>query len=103
MEEKSEKKNRRWIFWLIGVLLLVAVLVLVVVATKPMPVALLSEYGLDTLWEEGLQMNECAECHTTEEFHMCDTCHDDHGSVEFSGVPSLQSSTSRAMCRTPPS
>jgi hypothetical protein len=87
MEEKSEKKNRRWIFWLIGVLLLVAVLVLVVVATKPMPVALLSEYGLDTLWEEGLQMNECAECHTTEEFHMCDTCHDDHGSVEFSGVP----------------
>ena len=88
MEEKKEKnKNRRWIFWLIGVLLLTAVLVLIVIATKPMPVALLSEYGLGTLWEEGLQMNECAECHTTEEFHSCDTCHDEHGSVELSGVP----------------
>ena len=87
MEEKKEKKNRRWIFWLIGVLLLTAVLVLVVIATKPMPVALLSEYGLGTLWEEGLQMNECAECHTTEEFHSCDTCHDDHGSAELTNVP----------------
>lgn len=83
----EEKKNRHWIFWLIGVLLLTAVLVLIILATKPMPVTLLSEYGLGTLWEEGLQMNECAECHTTEEFHSCDTCHDDHGSVEFADVP----------------
>ena len=87
MEEKKEKQNRRWIFWLIGILLLTAVLILVVITTKPMPVALLSEYGLGTLWEEGVQMNECAECHTTEEFHSCDTCHDDHGSAELTNVP----------------
>lgn len=87
MEGSKEKKNRRWIFWLIGVLFLVAVIVLIVIETKPIPVALLTEYGLGTLWEEGYQMNECAECHSTEEFHMCDTCHDEHGSVEFSGVP----------------
>jgi hypothetical protein len=87
MEEKKEKKNRRWIFWLVTSLILVAVLVLIVIATKPMPVALLKEYGIGTLWEEGLQMNECAECHTTEDFHDCTTCHDDHGSVELTGVP----------------
>lgn len=87
MAENSEKKSKRWIFWLIGVLLLTAVLILIVIETKPMPVALLSEYGLGTLWEEGYQMNECAECHTTDEFHTCETCHDEHGSVEFADLP----------------
>lgn len=86
MEKKKEKKSRKWIFWLVGILLLIGVIILIVIATKPTPVALLSEYGLTTLWEEGATMNECAECHSSEDFHSCDTCHDDHGAVELSGV-----------------
>lgn len=75
---------------MIGAIFFVAVIILILFATKPMPVALVSEVDLETLWEEGLQMNECAECHPTDEFHSCDTCHDDHGSVELAGVTSTQ-------------
>jgi hypothetical protein len=32
-------------------------------------------------------MNDCVECHDPETFHTCDSCHDDHGSAEMSGVP----------------
>ena len=32
-------------------------------------------------------MNECAECHDSADFHSCETCHDDHGSVELENIP----------------
>jgi len=84
----SENKNRKKIILIsiIAVILLVAV-VAMLIALKPMPVALLSEYGLGLLWEEGLAMNECAECHNNVDFHGCDTCHDDHGAVELTHIP----------------
>ena len=57
------------------------------ITLKPMPVALISEFGVGLLWEEGLAMNECAECHDSVDFHSCETCHDDHGAVELENIP----------------
>jgi hypothetical protein len=66
--------------------LAVSGIVILIIGTKPMPVALLQEYGIGLLWEEGQAMNECAECHKAVDFHSCKTCHDDHGSAEISGI-----------------
>ena len=82
-----EKKSKRWIIILVAALVVtVGVIILILVTTKPMPVALLSEYDLNTLWIEGETMNKCAKCHSSSDFHTCDTCHDEHGAVELSGV-----------------
>lgn len=54
---------------------------------RSMPVQLLSHYPLELLAEEANTMIECAECHEAETFHSCNTCHDDHGAVEFADVP----------------
>ena len=82
-----EKKPKRWIIYLaIGLILALAVIALILITTKPMPIALLEEYSLGTLWEEGTQMNRCAECHAGADFHTCSDCHDDHGAVEMAGI-----------------
>ena len=82
-----EKKSKRWILFLaIGLVLAVAVIVLILITTKPMPIALMQEYSLNALWDEGTRMNECAECHNGADFHSCDSCHDDHGAVELAGI-----------------
>ncbi|MBN2007353.1 MAG: hypothetical protein JXA21_28655 [Anaerolineae bacterium] len=48
----------------------------------------LTHYPPQMLVEEAHTMAECAGCHEeTDEFHTCDTCHDDHGSVEMENVP----------------
>ncbi len=81
------EKKKKWIIpFIIIVVLLSGVIIVMLVTLRPMPVALLSEYGLHTLWEEGSMMNECAECHSGEEFHACDTCHDEHGSSELTNI-----------------
>lgn len=51
------------------------------------PGRVLIHYPLDLLVEEVTTMNDCAECHETEAFHTCATCHDDHGAVELAEVP----------------
>jgi len=82
-----EKKSKRWILFLaIGLILALAVIALILITTKPMPVALLEEYSLAALWEEGIQMNKCAKCHAGADFHTCTDCHDDHGAVEMAGI-----------------
>ncbi len=32
-------------------------------------------------------MAECVECHEPQDFHTCQTCHDDHGAIELTEVP----------------
>jgi hypothetical protein len=82
-----EKKSKRWIIILgIALVVTIGVVVLILSTTKPMPVALLSEYSMNTLWDEGERMNECAECHNGSDFHTCDSCHDEHGAVELTGI-----------------
>lgn len=83
---KKGKKKGLLIFLIIVVVLLVGVIVILAIVETPMPISLLSEYGLSALWEEGTTMNECAECHSSEDFHSCDTCHDEHGSSELTGI-----------------
>ncbi|MBN1967364.1 MAG: hypothetical protein JW910_22110 [Anaerolineae bacterium] len=83
-------RNARWLLIIGGVLLLVivgGVAGFVIGAQEPIPFAVLSHYSADLLLEEARTMNECAECHAAEDFHECTTCHDDHGAVEFEGVP----------------
>jgi hypothetical protein len=81
------KTKKIWIIPLIIILvLLIGLIAVMLITLKPMPVALLSEYSFHALWEEGLMMNECAECHSGDEFHTCDTCHDEHGSSELTNI-----------------
>jgi hypothetical protein len=83
---KDLLRNQRFIFLIVFIVILCGGLIALMIATKPMPVALIQEYGIGLLWEEGKVMNECAECHTAVDFHDCTTCHDDHGAVELAGV-----------------
>jgi len=79
--------KKKWVIPLIIILvLLIGLIAVMLITLKPMPVALLSEYSFHALWEEGLMMNECAECHSGDEFHTCDTCHDEHGSSELTNI-----------------
>lgn len=82
-----EKRNKKWLPILAGALALtIGVIALILIVTKPMPIALLDSYELSTLWAEGKTMNECVECHNSADFHTCETCHDDHGAVEIESV-----------------
>ena len=74
------------IFLIIFILILLGGIIALAIASKPMPVGLIQEYGIGLLWEEGKVMNACAECHNAIDFHDCTTCHDDHGAVELAGV-----------------
>lgn len=82
----KETHRRRWIWWVIALALLGGVVVLVLIASRSVPFTLLSTYGKDVLWQEGRVMNDCAECHNSSDFHTCDTCHDDHGSLELANI-----------------
>jgi hypothetical protein len=48
---------------------------------------LASSFPWTVLAEEAETMNRCVECHEPTKFHTCDSCHDEHGSAEMSGVP----------------
>ncbi|KUK98135.1 MAG: hypothetical protein XE06_0081, partial [Anaerolineaceae bacterium 46_22] len=84
---KKHQSKPITIFLVVFTIVLLGVIIALVISTKPMPVSLLQEYGLGLLWEEGLAMNECAECHDSVDFHSCETCHDDHGAVELTNIP----------------
>jgi hypothetical protein len=78
----------RWSAVILVVLVVgVGFLGLLIGGKRPLPLRLLSDYSWAVLAEEMDAMDECAECHETAEFHTCDTCHDDHGAIELSGVP----------------
>ncbi len=57
------------------------------VGKNQLPVQLVSHYSAGMLWEEAATMGECGECHAGRDFHRCETCHDDHGAVEFADLP----------------
>jgi hypothetical protein len=79
---KPMTKTIKIISILIGVVALGALVVSL--SMKQLPVRVLTDYPFGTLWEEGVTMHECAECHDPEtDFHSCSTCHDEHGSVEL--------------------
>lgn len=52
-----------------------------------LPLRLVDHYSREALQVEMVTMAECAECHDGPDFHLCTTCHDDHGAVEFAGLP----------------
>ncbi len=81
------KQKRTIIILAASAVILIGIIVILIITTKPMPVRLLSEYSLAALWHEGEKMNECAECHDAVDFHACETCHDEHGSVELENFP----------------
>jgi len=83
---KNKNSKRPKIILLIIIFIGLGIIITLVIATRPMPVALISQYKLSSIWHEAEKMNECAECHDGEEFHTCETCHDDHGAVELADV-----------------
>jgi len=85
------KKTKKILLW-VGIVLTAGVLVcagLLLGWRKGLPVHLVNHYSLDALKEEALIMDDCAECHSGEDFHSCSTCHDEHGAVEFADLPFL--------------
>ena len=79
-------------FWWILVIVAAFVVggVAVAVATEAKvaaPVRSALHYPWGMLADEAETMNDCVECHDLAKFHTCDTCHDDHGSVEMANVP----------------
>jgi hypothetical protein len=82
----NPQRKKFILFLIVFIIILFGGLIALIIATKPMPVALIQHYGIGLLWEEAKIMNECAECHKAVDFHDCTTCHDDHGAVELAGV-----------------
>ncbi len=85
MNNETPKRRRPWILVAI-IILLAGIIAILLVTLKPTPIGLLNEYDLNLLWHEAAVMNECADCHNSEDFHTCETCHDDHGAVELENV-----------------
>jgi len=56
-------------------------------ARKLGPIPLFTNFDMRMLITEANTMNECYECHEAQDFHSCDTCHDDHGAIELADVP----------------
>jgi len=83
------KNYKRILFWvtisLAGLLLIGNVALLTWKAG--LPFRLVQHYSMEELTETAILMDECAECHAGQDFHRCSTCHDDHGAVEFAGLP----------------
>ena len=83
-------KKTKWILFWIGIVLAAGILVcagLVLGWRRGLPLQLVNHYSLETFKEEALIMDDCRECHSGEDFHQCSTCHDEHGAVEFAGLP----------------
>lgn len=81
--------SRLWLVLVIVVVLIVGSVAVAVamgsVNLAPAQTALHYPWGV--LAEEADALNNCVECHEPEEFHTCNTCHDDHGSAEMGSVP----------------
>ena len=78
------KKKGSWIYIL--VLLIIVGIAVMIASLKPVPTRLITEYPMSMLVEEAQYMHDCAECHETEDFHMCDTCHNEHGSADLANL-----------------
>lgn len=78
------KKKGRWIYILVLVIVIAAAVA--IASLNPIPTRVVTEYPMSMLVEEAQYMHECAECHDTEEFHMCDTCHNEHGSADLANL-----------------
>jgi hypothetical protein len=79
-------------FWLIVAILAVLIVVgvgvaLAIGAGMAAPAQAVFNFPLDMLADEAATMNDCVECHEPDKFHMCSTCHDDHGSAEMANIP----------------
>jgi hypothetical protein len=77
--------KKSWVKYLLigfGIFLTVVIIILL----YPFPVRVITEYPLHGLLAESKMMHECAECHEGEDFHSCDTCHNDHGSVTLEEI-----------------
>lgn len=79
------KQKKFWVLFGI-IIILSGAMITLLFTLKPTPIAVAQEYGMGMLWEEAEAMNECAECHSSQDFHTCKTCHDDHGAVELADV-----------------
>jgi hypothetical protein len=79
-------------FWLILAIVAAFVIggVVVAVATgakAAAPARSAFHFPWAMLSTEAETMVDCVECHEPEDFHTCETCHDDHGSAEMANVP----------------
>ena len=81
---KFLKKKGSWIY--IVLLIVLIGIVYAVASLRPIPTRLITNYPLNMLIKEGQTMHDCAECHESEDFHMCDTCHNEHGSADLANL-----------------
>ncbi len=83
-------RSRIWLILLVVVVVLgiAGVTVMAAIGTTPLVAArVITRYPWTMLALEANKMDECARCHEPEVMHTCNTCHDDHGSVEMANLP----------------
>jgi hypothetical protein len=81
--------RRWWLILVIAAALVVggAVVAVAMGAKVAAPARSAFHYPWTMLSTEAETMVDCVECHEPEDFHTCDSCHDDHGSAEMANVP----------------
>ncbi len=85
----ASKASRILLILVLLVILVVGggVLAAVTGAKSFAPVRLALHYPWSILAKDADMMNQCYDCHEPAKSHTCDSCHDDHGSVEMANVP----------------
>lgn len=83
------KRRLRVMYVVAGVVLVLAVAVLAFWAGRQgaIPTRLAAQDWRIRLAAESVILDECAECHEAQDYHGCETCHDDHGAIEFADLP----------------
>jgi hypothetical protein len=85
----AETRLRKVIIWGGVIVAMLAVIAIGFVTFRGhiLPTRLVAHDWRTTLAAESVVLNECAECHEAQDYHGCDTCHDDHGAIEFAELP----------------
>jgi hypothetical protein len=82
-------KSRRLWGWVLGILAVLIAAGVIVAAVTGMwaPVRMAFRFPVGFTVKEAQAMNDCRDCHESEDFHNCETCHDAHGSAAMASVP----------------
>jgi hypothetical protein len=85
----AEKRFRKTTIW-VGLLIVALAFVTIgflIGRGRILPTRLMARDWRTTLTAESVVLDECAECHEAQDYHACDSCHDDHGAIEFAELP----------------
>jgi hypothetical protein len=86
MKQIQTPKNKKTLFFLLIFGVVIIVSGLIIAAAQVIPYRIVTQYPVSMILGEAKTMQKCAECHKSNDFHTCETCHDAHGSATLSGL-----------------